>query len=34
MTALMIVLAMAFGLILPKMCIDHFTPSLPPTTDK
>jgi uncharacterized membrane protein YjjB (DUF3815 family) len=34
MTALLIVLAMAFGLILPKMCIDHFTQSLPPATDK
>jgi uncharacterized membrane protein YjjB (DUF3815 family) len=28
MTAAMIVLAMAFGLILPKMCLEHFLPGL------
>jgi uncharacterized membrane protein YjjP (DUF1212 family) len=33
-TALLIVLAMAFGLILPKMCIDHFTKGLSPASDK
>jgi uncharacterized membrane protein YjjP (DUF1212 family) len=33
-TALLIVLAMAFGLILPKMCIDHFTKALSPASDK
>jgi uncharacterized membrane protein YjjB (DUF3815 family) len=33
MTAFLIVLAMAFGLILPKMCIDHFTQSSLPATD-
>jgi uncharacterized membrane protein YjjB (DUF3815 family) len=27
MTALLIILAMAFGLILPKMCIDSFPPN-------
>lgn len=27
-TALLIVLAIAFGLILPKMCIEHFYPAL------
>jgi uncharacterized membrane protein YjjP (DUF1212 family) len=27
-TAMMIILAMAFGLILPKMCIEHFYPRL------
>jgi uncharacterized membrane protein YjjP (DUF1212 family) len=28
-TAVLIMLAMAFGLIMPKMCIDHFRPGLP-----
>jgi uncharacterized membrane protein YjjB (DUF3815 family) len=27
-TAMLIILAMAFGLILPKMCIEHFFPGL------
>jgi uncharacterized membrane protein YjjB (DUF3815 family) len=27
-TAALIILAMAFGLIIPKMCIEHFCPSL------
>jgi hypothetical protein len=27
-TALLIILAMAFGLIVPKMCIEYFFPSL------
>ena len=27
-TAMLIILAMAFGLILPKMCIEHFYPGL------
>jgi uncharacterized membrane protein YjjP (DUF1212 family) len=34
MTALLIILAMAFGLILPKMCIDPFTQSSLPTPDE
>jgi uncharacterized membrane protein YjjP (DUF1212 family) len=34
MAALLIVLAMAFGLILPKMCIDHFMQPLVSATDK
>jgi uncharacterized membrane protein YjjP (DUF1212 family) len=34
MTALLIVLAMAFGLILPKMCIDPFTQIMDARTDK
>jgi len=27
-TAVLIILAMSFGLIIPKMCIQHFTRSL------
>jgi hypothetical protein len=27
-TAMLIILAMAFGLVLPKMCIEHFYPNL------
>ena len=30
-TAMLIILAMAIGLILPKMCIEHFYPGLNPT---
>ena len=26
----LIMLAMAFGLIVPRMCIEHFYPGLPP----
>jgi uncharacterized membrane protein YjjB (DUF3815 family) len=34
LTAFLTILAMAFGLILPKMCIDPFTPSFCSAPDK
>jgi hypothetical protein len=30
-TAMLIILAMAIGLIFPKMCIEHFYPPSPPS---